>query len=100
MSSSRTGTAGASLAPPERVFPAGGSFVPASWSEPSRETPQAGREWRILRAITHEHEPEGSGLRGASKPRLKSSGRMESSELNLRAKSLRLVAAVAVAVFW
>lgn len=107
---SGTSLAGAP-APTGRAFPS--SLAAAIPADTALGGSQNGVEQRILRAITQEREkkeelrealPPLTGRLFAARPSLGlgperwGSGRMESSDLNLRTKSLRLIAAVAAAV--
>src|SRR5437764_15228598 len=97
-------------APTAGAFP--GPLAAAAPAATARGGSQNGTGQRILRAITQEREekePSGalpplSGRPFAASsslglgPERWSSGKMESSDLNLRTKSLRLIAAVAAAV--
>src|SRR3954470_2203956 len=112
MRTSRARIAGGLAAPTEAVFLAGAPSATGTRGDHSRDGSPNGRGWRILRAITQEREERES--RGADaplagrlsalpfsegcKPGSRRPGRMESSDLNLRTKSLRLTAAVAAAV--
>src|SRR5436853_5934185 len=111
MRSSKPRRAGGLTVPAEAVLLTG--MPPLSGSgDRSREGSPNDRGWRILRAITQEREERESHGADASlagrlsalpfsegcKPGSRRPGRMESSDLNLRTKSLRLTAAVAAAV--
>src|SRR4051794_31200940 len=111
MRSSKPRRAGGLIVPAEAVLLTG--VPPLSGSgDRSREGSPNDRGWRILRAITQEcedREPYGAEAPLAGglfvlrppkgvKPGTRDPGRMESSDLNLRTKSLRLTAAVAAAV--
>src|SRR5947208_8342875 len=108
---SRPRIAGAPDAPTVGAFP--GPLAAAIPAEIARGGSPNGAGRRILRAITQEREkkeelrealPPLTGRLFAERfsmglgPERWSSGRMESSDLNLRTKSLRLIAAVAAAV--